>query len=186
MAELILNFIWKKLFRKLLTHFPARCGIFLVTNTACDTRWKASQTTPNRTERNGSETNRIESSVYGIFWNEHFQRKLSFLDTVLRLNIWYRNFQECDWLPNDQFVQLLTELKQLVLCYRRLLFCKVSTAVAKIICLLFWGRICSCVKNKKLAVLITWRYHPPPPPTHTQSDGSVASDFRISGISSSV
>ena len=40
-------------------------------------------------------------------------------------------------MPNEQFVELLTELKQLVLCYRPLLVCHISTTVAKIICLLF-------------------------------------------------
>jgi len=40
-------------------------------------------------------------------------------------------------MPNEQFVQLLAELKQLVLCYRPLLVCQLSTTVAKIICLLF-------------------------------------------------
>ena len=40
-------------------------------------------------------------------------------------------------MPNEQFVQLLTEIKQLVLCYRPLLVCHISTAVAKIVCLLF-------------------------------------------------
>jgi len=59
------------------------------------------------------------------------------LDTVLRLDIWYRNFQECYPMPSEQFVRLLTELKQLVLCCRPLLVCHISTAVAKIICLLF-------------------------------------------------
>jgi hypothetical protein len=56
---------------------------------------------------------------------------------VLRLNVWYRKIQECDTMSNEQFVQLLTELKQLVFCYRTILVCQISTPVAKIICLLF-------------------------------------------------
>lgn len=83
------------------------------------------------------------------------------LDTVLRLDIWYRNFQECDPMPNEQFVRLLTELKQLVLCYRPLLVCHISTPLQKLSVFCFEREFMVGVKNKKLAVLITRRYHHP-------------------------
>jgi len=59
-----------------------------------------------RTERSGSETNRIESSVYGIFWNKQFQRKrteqfsVQFCDLINDTEI-SKNARQC--LTNSSF-----------------------------------------------------------------------------------
>lgn len=103
----ILNFILKNCSESTWRIFLSDLGHFWsqILYVALDKRHRKRH----RTERKRNESYR----VFGL-WHL-LERALpkktnrTVLDTVLRLNIiWYKNFQECDTMPNEQFIQLLT------------------------------------------------------------------------------